>query len=187
MGNIYRDRYEDLLGNMAPIHPETRFGDNVKLGNNVVIEKGCKIGSNVIIGHSVVMRPGTIIGDDCMIGHLTVFEGDCLVGKRTLIHAQCHVTKGASIGEDVFIAPFFCGANTPRIVHGRDYPLVLKPYRIERAVRIGVGVVVAPGVVIRENAQIGMGSVVTRDVPARHCWLGNPAAFHREVPTEELL
>ena len=185
--NIYRSRFEDALDNFDPIHPSTVIGKNVRIGYGVVIEKNCVIGNNTFIGHHVVLRPGTIIGRDCTIGHLTVSEGDCQIGDRTLIHAQCHITKDVVIESDVFIAPFFCGANTPRIVHGRNYELKLEGYRIRRAARIGICVAVKPGVEIGENALIGINSNVTKNVPPRQIWYGNPARYQGMVPKDEIL
>ena len=179
--------FKRLLGNFDAIHPSTIFGSNVRMGDGVVIEQDCIIGDNTIIGHHCVLRSGTKIGDDCVIGHLTVFEGSCFIGNRVLIHAQCHITLGVVIEDDVFIAPFFVGANTPRIVHGRNYPLELKPYRIKRAARLGVAVVVLPGKVIGENSLVGAGSVITHDVPDKEIWFGNPATKHGDVPESEWL
>ena len=187
LSNPYSERFVRILKGFDLVHPDVRFGSNVRLGEGTIIEKGCKISDNTFIGHYVVIRPNTTIGNNCMVGHLTVFEGDTIVGDRVLIHAQCHITKGVIIEDDVFIAPLFCGANTPRIVHGRDYSLILEPYRIRRAARIGVGVSILPGITIGENAQIGAGSVVTRNVPDGECWFGNPAVFKKMVPAEELL
>jgi len=79
------------------------------------------------------------------------------------------------------------GANTPRIVHGRNYPLEIKKYTIRRAVRIGINVSVLPGVEIGENAMIGVGSVITKDIPPRQLWLGNPARYFKDVPEDEIL
>ena len=185
--NPYSEPFTRSLEGIGLIHPSTKFGSNIRLGEGVIIEEGCKIGDNTFIGHYTVIRPNTLIGNDCVIGHLTVFEGDATIGNRVLIHAQCHITKGVTIEDDVFIAPLFCGANTPRIVHGRDYSLILRPYHIKRAARIGISVSILPGITIGENAQIGAGSVVTKDVPDRECWFGNPAYFKKMVPDEEFL
>jgi UDP-2-acetamido-3-amino-2,3-dideoxy-glucuronate N-acetyltransferase len=180
-------RYQDLLSGRHRIHYDTRFGKNVRLGEGVVIEGDCSIGDNCVIGHYVILRPGTKIGNDCTMGHHTVFEGDCDIGNRVLIHAQCHITKDVIIEDDVFIAPFFCGANTMRIKHGRDYPLVINGYRIRRAARIAIGVLVLPGVEIGENALIGAGALVTKDVPAGEIWVGVPARKVGDVPEDEIL
>lgn len=179
--NPYETKYISLLESVAPVDPLTKFGKNVRLGVGVIIEKDCSIGDDSFIGHYCVLRPEVKIGKKSMIGHLTVFEGESTIGNRVLIHSQCHITKGVIIEDDVFIAPFFCGANTAQIVHGRNYPLILEAYRIKRAARIGIGVLVLPGVVIGENAQIGVGSVVTKNVPDGECWFGNPVIGRAHV------
>ena len=78
-------------------------------------------------------------------------------------------------------------SNTNKIVHGRDIPLKITGPHIKRAARIGSGVMLMPGVVIGENAQIGLGSVVTKNIPDNEVWFGNPAVFKRYVKVEELL
>lgn len=189
IANLYADPYSDLLGEMANIHPDTIFGENnrPRIGRGVIIEEGCKIGNNTIIGNYVVMRPNTIIGDNCMIGHLTVFEGDTTIGDRVTVQTQCHITSKIIIEDDVFIAPMTCCINTHRIKHGRDFELILKGATIRRAARIGARTLVMPGIEIGENAQVGAGSLVTKNIPARECWFGSPAVFKKLVPPEELL
>lgn len=185
--NLNSKKYQNALGNNPPIHPETKFGKNVRLGYGAVIEKDCKIGDNTFIGHHTVLRPETKIGNNCVIGHLTVFEGKCIIGDRVSIHAQCHIAIASTIEDDVFIAPLFCGANTQKIKHGRDFDLIETGYTIRRAVRIGIGVLLLPGVEIGENSMIGVGSVITKDVPPREIWFGNPAIKHGKVPEDEIL
>ena len=162
--------------------------DNARISSCVRIEENCVIGSGSFIGHGCVLRPSTVILEDCVIGHLTVFEGSCVVRRGTLIHAQCHITRGADIGENVFIAPFFVGANDPKMCHRRDC-LEFEPmaYKIEDGVRIGIGVSVLPNVKIGKNAIIGVGSVVTRDIPENKVVFGNPARVRGMVPVEERL
>jgi len=185
--NLYEYQgFEKLLE--LPIDLQTCFGNNVRMGDGVVIEKNCSIGNNVIIGNYVVLRPNTTIGDNTVIGHGTIFEGDCVIGKRVLIHAQCHITKGVIVEDDVFIAPFALLTNTRNISHGRkNVPLVLAAPIIRRAARIAGRVCILPGVEIGENALIGLGSVVTKNVPPREIWYGNPASKHGDVPDNELL
>jgi acetyltransferase-like isoleucine patch superfamily enzyme len=185
--NIYQEKYKEVLDGTGLINWSVKFGTNVRIGHGVVIEKDCIIGNNVFIGHHTVLRPKTIIGDDSIIGHLSVFEGECIIGDRVLIHSQCHITKDVIIEDDVFIAPFFCGANTARIVHGRNYPLQISGYHIGRAARIALCVSVAPGIIIGENALIGVNANVTKNVPPRQIWYGNPARFQGHVPAEEIL
>jgi acetyltransferase-like isoleucine patch superfamily enzyme len=58
---------------------------------------------------------------------------------------------------------------------------------IRRGARVGAGAVLCPGVEIGEEAFVGAGAVVTRDVPPRVVVVGNPARVLRDVPADELL
>ena len=64
---------------------------------------------------------------------------------------------------------------------------LVKGPTIRRGARVGGGAVLCPGVEIGEEAFVGAGAVVTKDVPARVVVVGNPARVLREVPPEELL
>ncbi len=181
-------KYQNALGNNPLIHPETKFGKNVRLGYGVVIEKNCKIGDNTFIGHHTVLRPETKIGNNCVIGHLTVFEGESIIiGDSVLIHAQCHITSDTIIEDDVFIGPSTVLINTKRIKHGRNFDLKITGPIVRRAARIGGSVLLIPGVEIGENSLIGAGSVVTKDVPPREIWFGNPAIKRGNVPEDEII
>lgn len=168
------------------IHPTAKIGRGTRISRTAIIEDRCVIGEDCFIGHYVVMRPGTQIGDRTVIGHLTVFEGYCSVGDDCLIHAQCHITHGAVIKDKVFIAPGFIGANDPDMLHQRRHikQFVPQGYTIERGVRIGIGVLVMPGVTIGENAVVGVGSVVTRSVPPFCQVVGCPARVKKVIDRE---
>ncbi len=163
------------------------IGEFTRISSNVRIEAGCRIESNTFIGHGCVLRPGTHIGEKCIIGHLTVFEGDSEIKDGTLIHAQCHITKGVTIGRKVFIAPLFVGANDPRMCHARRHCMEYKetPYVIGDGARIAVGVTLLPGVRVGHNAMIGAHALVTKDVPDNAIVRGVPAKIVGEVPEEE--
>jgi len=151
------------------------------------IERNVKLGRNVFIGFGCVLRTGTLIGDDCSFGHLTVIERDVKIGNRVSFHAQCHITQGTIVEDDVFVAPFYLGTNTKNIDHGRNLNPPIEAPIIKRAARIGAGVIIAPGVIIGENAFIGAGSLVTKNVPAREIWFGRPASKRGEVCDGEIL
>jgi acetyltransferase-like isoleucine patch superfamily enzyme len=148
------------------IHGGCSIGDNVRISPGVEIYPDCEIGNGSFIGHSCTLRPGTKIGNDCVIGHSTVFEGGSTIGDKSLIHAQCHITRGVKIGKGVFIAPFFVGANDRRMAHLRRDVLEdwFDPYTIGDYVRIGIGVTILPGVRIGNNAVIGAGALILKDV-----------------------
>ena len=64
---------------------------------------------------------------------------------------------------------------------------LMKGPTIRRGARVGGGAVLCPGVEIGEEAFVGAGAVVVRDVPPRVVVVGNPARVLRDVPEEELL
>jgi len=172
------------------IHKSVKIGKGTRVSSTAVIEEGCKIGKNCFIGHNVVMRPNTVIGDNTTIGHLTVFEGDCSIGSDCLIHAQCHITKGAVIEDKVFIAPGFIGCNDNDMLHQRRHIKEFVPngYRICYGARLGAGVLVLPGVKIGENAVIGVGSIVTKDVPPfTKVYSNSPARIQGIVNQKEII
>lgn len=171
------------------IHESVKVGKGTKISESAIIEENCVIGKNCFIGHYVIMRPNTKIGNNTMIGHLSVFEGDCVVGNHCLIHAQCHITKGAVIDDQVFIAPGFVGCNDNDMLHERRHIKEFKPngYHICRAVRIGAGVLVLPGVTIHENAVIGVGAIVTKNVAPYTVVFGSPSRVKAIVKKEFII
>lgn len=167
------------------IFPNARIGKNCRIGHNVVIYGDCVIGDNCLVGDGAVLRPGTTIGNDSVFGTMSVSEGKNQIGNRVTIHSQCHITQTVVIEDDVFIAPFFCGANTKRISHGRDFPVLMEGYRIKRGARIAIGVLVLPDVTIGEECLIGVGSVVTKDIPDYSIAFGAPARVRDAVSEED--
>jgi len=184
--NIYDNKYKDLCGDSDRIHWSVKFGENVRIGFGTVIEGDCKVGDNTIVGHNCVIRPNTIIGENCMIGHGTVLEGDTVIGNRSVIHAQCHLTQGVTIEDEVWVGMMTVFTNVKNIVHGRKHMTLEYEYPIvRRGVRIGTSSKILPGVEIGENAFVGMGSLVTKDIPAKQLWVGSPAKYVRQVPENE--
>ncbi len=147
-----------------------KIGKNTKLEPGVVIYDNCEIGENCIIGTSAVLKSNTKIGDHTIFGTLSTSEGNVKIGSWTTIHAQCHVTWGVEIGNNVFIAPFFYTANTPKMSAGKfGYPNTTDDSRdspfVEDGVRIGVNVGLAPGVRVGENSLIDMCCLITKSIP----------------------
>jgi acetyltransferase-like isoleucine patch superfamily enzyme len=164
-----------------------KIGEGTIVQAGAVIEEDCVIGRNCRIGYHVVLRRGTKICDNSIFGTLSASEGWNEIGSHVTIHSQCHITEDAKIEDWVFIAPLFCGANTMRIVHGRDYPLVKEGYTVKYGARIAIGVNVLPKVVIGKNTLIGAGALVTKDIPDNSIALGVPARVVGEVPLKERL
>jgi acetyltransferase-like isoleucine patch superfamily enzyme len=175
------------IASTAIVSKRASIGEDTIVQDYAIIEEDCVIGKSCRIGYHAVLRRGTGIGNQSIFGTHSVSEGKNSIGSRTTIHSQCHITAGVVIEDRVFIAPFFCGANTPRIVHGRKYPLVLKPYRVKFGARIAICVTVLPDVTIGREALIGAGSLVTSDIPDFAVAYGRPAKVVRYVTDEERL
>jgi acetyltransferase-like isoleucine patch superfamily enzyme len=183
--NIYSRLFEEP--DYDPIHPDVILGVNVRVRYYAVIEKGCVFGDGCFIGNNTTIRENCIFGEKCVIGHNVVFEANSRFGNHVTINAQCHMTQGITVEDEVFFGPGVITMNTRRISYGRKIPRKYDPPIIKRAARIGGGAIIMPGVVIGENALVAAGSIVTRDVPDRIIVMGSPAREIGNVPEEEIL
>jgi acetyltransferase-like isoleucine patch superfamily enzyme len=169
-----------------PLAPAV-VGDGTVVSTGAVVFAGSEIGARVILGDQSCVRERVTIGDDVVVGRGSLVENDTRIGARTKIQAHAYVTAYSALEEDVFIAP--CVVTTNDDFMGRTerrHELVKGP-TIRRGARVGGGAVLCPGVEVGEEAFVGAGAVVTRDVPPRTIVVGNPARVLRDVPEDELL
>jgi UDP-2-acetamido-3-amino-2,3-dideoxy-glucuronate N-acetyltransferase len=169
-----------------PLAPAV-LGDGTIVSTGAVVFAGTQIGARVILGDQSCVRERVTIGDDVVVGRGSLVENDTTIGALTKIQAHVYVTAYSTLEENVFIAP--CVVTTNDDFMGRTerrHDLVEGP-TIRRGARVGGGAVLCPGVEIGEEAFVGAGAVVTRDVPPRTVVVGNPARILREVPEDELL
>ena len=169
-----------------PLEP-TVIGDGTIVSTGAVVFAGTTIGARVILGDQSCVRERVTVGDDVVIGRGSLVENDTTVGALTKIQADAYITAYSTLEEHVFIAP--CVVTTNDNFMGRTerrHELVAGP-TIRRGARVGGGAVLLPGVEIGEEAFVGAGAVVTKDVPARMLVVGNPARVVRKVPDDELL
>jgi len=151
------------------------IADDVKLGENVKLSKfinlyGCSIGDNTKIGAFVEVQKNACIGKNCKISSHTF------------------ICEGVDIEDDVFIGHgvTFINDTFPRATISGGRLQTEADWQVERTVikkgaSIGSGATILSKVTIGENAIIGAGSVVTKDVPANVIFAGNPARFLREA------
>jgi len=137
-----------------------------------IIYDECEIGDYTIIGANAVLRPRTHIGHHSIFGTLSCSEGMNRIGNYTTIHAQCHITKYVTIGDNCFIAPFFIATNTEEITpskaghHGTERAdFRPKPTLIENNVRIGANVRMIPGLTIGHHSVIDQDTLITKNIP----------------------
>ena len=169
-----------------PLAPAA-IGDGTVISTGAVVFAGSTVGANCIVGDQSCIRERVAMADNCILGRGSLIENDTTVGAGTRIQADAYITAYSTLEEDVFIAP--CVVTTNDNFMGRTerrHELIAGP-TIRRGARIGGGAVLCPGVEIGEEAFVGAGAVVTKDVPSRVIVVGNPARVLRDVPPDELL
>jgi acetyltransferase-like isoleucine patch superfamily enzyme len=146
-----------------------RIAPDVKLGKNVRIYDftnlyGCEIGDDVKIGTFVEVQKGSKIGNRCKVSSHTF------------------ICEGVTLEDDVFIGHnvTFINDRYPRATNGAGQLQTESDWScvetlVKRGASIGSGVTLLCGITVGENAMIGAGSVVTKNVPAGAVVAGNPA------------
>ncbi|HWB23756.1 MAG TPA: acyltransferase [Gaiellaceae bacterium] len=169
-----------------PLAP-TEIGDGTIVSTGAIVFAGSKIGARVILGDQSCVRERVKIGDDVVLGRGSLIENDTVVGAMTKIQADAYITAYSTLEDNVFIAP--CVVTTNDNFMGRTerrHELVKGP-TIRRGARVGGGAILCPAIEIGEDAFVGAGAVVTKDVPPRMVVVGNPARVLRAVNDDELL
>jgi acetyltransferase-like isoleucine patch superfamily enzyme len=167
--------------------PPAELGPGTIVSTGAIVFAGARIGARVIVGDQACVRERVEIGDDVVIGRGSLVENDTTIGRLTKIQAMAYITAYSTLEEEVFIAPCVQTTNDNFMGRTERRHELMKGPTIRRRARVGGGAVLCPGVEIGEEAFVGAGAVVVRDVPARTVVVGNPARVLREVPEDELL
>jgi acetyltransferase-like isoleucine patch superfamily enzyme len=156
------------------------LGPGARLRSGTVLYAGSRIGARLSTGHHVVIREDCVLGDDVSVWSNTVVDYGCRIGSDVKIHANCYVAQYTEIHEGAFLAPGVTLANDLYPGQAESAGVMTGPV-IGAGAQLGVNVTVLPYVHIGEEAIVGAGSVVTRDVPAGALAYGNPAKVHGRV------
>jgi acetyltransferase-like isoleucine patch superfamily enzyme len=154
------------------IAPDVKLGPGVRLSKFINLY-GCEIGENTKIGAFVEIQKNATIGRNCKVSsHTFICEG-------VIIEDNVFVGHGVTFINDSY----------PRATGADGQLQTEKDWTVERTVvktgaSIGSGSTVLSNIVIGENAIVGAGSVVTKDVPANAIVAGNPAKLLRYIPSE---
>jgi acetyltransferase-like isoleucine patch superfamily enzyme len=167
--------------------PPTVVGDGTVISTAAIVFAGSTIGQRVILGDQSCVRERVTIGDDVVVGRGSLVENDTTIGARTKIQAEAYVTAYSTLEEDVFIAPCVVTTNDNFMGRTEKRLELMKGPTIRRGARVGGGAILCPGIEVGEEAFVGAGAVVTKDVPPRAVVVGSPARTIREVPDDELL
>jgi acetyltransferase-like isoleucine patch superfamily enzyme len=153
----------------------------------------CRIAPDVRLGRDVkiyafVNLYGCEIGDESKIGTFVEIQRGARIGRRVKVSSHTFICEGVTIEDEVFIGHnvSFINDRYPRSTNvdgslQTDADWKLETTRVKRRASIGTGSTILCGLTIGENAIVGAGSVVTRDVPDNAVVAGNPARFLRWV------
>jgi UDP-2-acetamido-3-amino-2,3-dideoxy-glucuronate N-acetyltransferase len=127
----------------------------------------------------VVVLPGAVIGENCNICSQCFIENDVRIGNNVTIKNGVFIWDGITIEDNVQIGPNVTFTND-------KYPRAKQAFNIQKTTirtgaSIGAATVILGGITIGENAMIGAGSVITKDIPSNELWFGNPAKFVRKL------
>jgi acetyltransferase-like isoleucine patch superfamily enzyme len=154
---------------MRKIAPDVKLGKGVKICDFVNLY-GCEISNNTKIGTFVEIQKGSRIGKNCKIS------------SHTFICEGVTIEDGVFVGHNVtFINDVFPRATAEggRLKTEEDWVCV--PTFVKQGASIGSSATLLCGITIGENAMVGAGSVVTKDVPANTVVAGNPAQILKRI------
>jgi acetyltransferase-like isoleucine patch superfamily enzyme len=167
--------------------PPAELGDGTIVSTGAIVFAGTRVGERVILGDQSCVRERVTIGDDVVVGRGSLVENDTTIGARTKIQAEAYITAYSTLEENVFIAPCVVTTNDNFMGRTERRHELMKGPTIRRGARVGGGAILLPAVEIGEEAFVGAGAVVTKDVPPRKVVVGSPARVLRDVPADELL
>lgn len=160
---------------------------DTKIGALCVLYRGAVLSEKVFIGDLASVREEVSIDRETIIGKGVTVENRCTIGKRCKIETNAYITAFSEIADYCFIAPEVTLTNDNFLGRTEERKKYFKGAILEKGARIGANATLLPGITVGEDALIGAGSVVTKDVPARKIYFGVPARFFGDVPEEQWL
>ena len=142
--------------------------------------KSQNIGKGTFVWQFCVILEGAKIGENCNINCQVFIENDVVIGNNVTIKPGVQIWDGITLEDNVFIGPNVTFTNDlkPR---SKQYPKIFLRTLVKTGASIGANATILPGITIGENAMIGAGSVVLKDVPSNTLWAGNPARQLKKI------
>ena len=157
---------------------------SVRVHPTAHVEDGCIIGDGSSLWDHVHVRFGTRIGAECIVGGKSYIAYDVQIGNRCKINSAVYICNGVTLEDGVMVSAgtIFTNERFPRAATSdlkQLRPSEPDEFTLQTLVRcgatIGAGCIIGSGLTIGRWAMVGMGSVVTKDVPDFHLVLGSPA------------
>ena len=155
-----------------------------------IVESDVQLGPGTSVWDGVHLRRGARIGRDCIVGEKTYVAYDVRIGDRCKLNACVYVCAGVTIEDGVMVAAHTVFTND---LHPRATDPDLQALQtsaptaatlatfVRQGATIGANCTIGPGLELGAFCMVGMGSVVTADVPPHALVLGNPARLHGAV------
>ena len=166
LGEYLMDFYKDKSNKVHPLV----IGENALIRTENVIYGDTTIGDNFQSGHKVTIRENTKIGNNVRLGTLSDIQHQCDIGNYVCIHSNCFIGEESKISDYVWIFPHVVLTNDPTPPSDRMMGVTIESFAI-----IAARSLLLPGVHIHEDALVGAGAIVTKDVAKETVVVGNPA------------
>jgi UDP-3-O-[3-hydroxymyristoyl] glucosamine N-acyltransferase len=155
---------------------ELTIGDNAVIRSGSIIYSGSHIGNNFQTGHHVTIREQTEMGNNVSIGTLSDIQGHCKFGNYVRLHSNIFVPMLSQIDDCVWIFPCTVITNDPTPPSNYEVCCHIHSFAI-----IAANVTLLPGIEVKNDAVIGAGTVVTKDVNEYELVTGNPGKVRGDV------
>lgn len=159
--------------------------------SNRCIADDVTLGKNVKLAEFINLY-GCTIGDHTKIGTFVEVQKNACIGRSCKIQSHTFICEGVTIEDEVFVGHgvTFVNDKYPRATNGggvlqSEQDWAVAPTVVKKGASIGSGATILCNVTIGEQAIVGSGSVVTRDVPPRTIVAGNPARIIRRISHEQ--
>lgn len=157
---------------------------SVRIHPTALVEDGVRLGDGTAVWDNAHLRSGAVVGRQCIIGGKSYLADEVRLGDRVKVNADVYLCSGVTVEDGAMLSAHVVFTND-RFPRATTSDLsALRPSEVDEhterttvreGATIGASAVIGPGLTIGRFAMVGMGSVVTHDVPDFHMAVGSPA------------